>query len=90
MLDPGNLAGYGVAVSTLLPDAAGPPVTTTTIFGAWSQLLVGYWSGLDVLANPYESAAYHRGRVLLRAMRDVDVAVRHPESFAFADDMPLA
>ena len=46
------------------------------------SLLVGYWSGLDLLVNPYETTAYQKGRVLVRVMRDVDVAVRHPESLS--------
>jgi len=87
MPEPGNLAGYTAATTTALAPA-GSPSTATVIFGAWSQLLIGYWSGLDVLVNPYESTAYHRGRVLVRAMRDVDVGVRHGESFAYADNLP--
>lgn len=92
MEGPNALAGFPAAVTSALPgDPNGDPspVAATIIFGAWSQLLVGYWSGLDVLVNPYETTAYQKGRVLIRAMRDVDVAVRHPESFAFADDMPV-
>ena len=38
--------------------------------------MLGSWSGVDILVNPYEGNAYSRGRVLIRAMRDVDVAVR--------------
>lgn len=90
MAEPGNLAGYRAAQTTALPQptAGDPAVTTSTvIFGAWSQLLVAYWGGTDVLVNPYETAAYSRGRVLVRIMRDVDVAVRHGASFAFADDL---
>jgi HK97 family phage major capsid protein len=81
--DPNSLAGYAVATSTLL-DASDTATTSVVIFGAWSQLLVGYWSGVDILVNPYESTAYMRGRVLMRVMRDVDVAVRHGQSFAYA------
>ena len=33
--------------------------------------------------------AYSKGRVLMRVMRDVDVAVRHGESFAYATDLPV-
>jgi HK97 family phage major capsid protein len=88
---PGQLAGYTAAVTSALPgnpNLSGPP-PATLIFGDWSSLLIGYWSGVDLLVNPYETTAYAKGRVLVRAMRDVDVKVRHPESFAFADDMPV-
>lgn len=85
---PNALAGYPAVTSSALP---GIPNNTggaaTLIFGAWSQLLVGYWSGTDLLVNPYADSAYARGRVLVRAMRDCDVAVRHPEAFAFADNL---
>jgi len=84
MEGPDTLAGYPVQVSTLLTSQPTTPLTSVVIFGAWSQLLVGYWSGVDILVNPYESAAYLRGRVLMRVMRDVDVAVRHGESFTYA------
>lgn len=86
---PTAMAGYPVASTTALPHAAdgSPANPSTVIFGAWSQLLVGYWSGLDLLVNPYETTAYQKGRVLVRVMRDVDVAVRHPKSFVFADDL---
>jgi len=83
---PGALAGYPAAVTTAL-ESGGSPTTDIVIFGAWSQLLIGYWSSLDILVNPYESGAYSRGRVLVRAMRDVDVAVRHGESFAYATNL---
>lgn len=92
MSEPGSLAGYPAAVTTALPSVtAGEPEATTTlaVFGAWSQLLIGYWSATDILVNPYEGQAYARGRVLVRAMRDVDVAVRHGESFAYADDLDV-
>jgi HK97 family phage major capsid protein len=89
MEGPNALAGYPVAITSALPGYEGsPPVAGTVIFGQWSQLLVGYWSGSDRLINPFESAAYARGRVLVRAMRDVDVGVRHPEAFAFSDNLP--
>ena len=72
---------------TTLTTLAGSPQMAVVLFGAWSQLIVGYWSGLDVLVNPYSEDDYLRGRVSVRAMRDYDVAVRHPESFAFAEDV---
>jgi HK97 family phage major capsid protein len=92
MDSPDMMAGYRVATTSALPGTAAtsPDTKCTVIFGAWSQLIVGYWSGIDLLTNPFDGTAYLRGRVLLRAMRDYDVAVRHVESFAFADDLPVA
>jgi HK97 family phage major capsid protein len=83
-----TLAGYPVAVSTSLT-SEDTSTATTVLFGAWSQLLVGYWSGIDILVNPYADSAYQRGRVLVRAMRDCDVAVRHAQSFAVATNLPV-
>lgn len=51
------------------------------IFGAWSNLMVGYWSGVDILANPYSDAS--KGGLRLHAFLDADIAVRHPEAFAW-------
>lgn len=71
---PGNLAkGTGSNLSAV-------------IYGNWSDLLIGVWSELDILVNPYESSAYSKGNVSIRAMMTVDVAVRHPESFAAIKD----
>ena len=89
MDEPGSLAGYPAASTTALRTGDSPD-ESTIIFGAWNQLLIGYWSGIDLLLNPYEGTAYAKGRVLVRAMRDVDVQVRHPESFAFSDDLVVA
>ena len=85
MDSPNDLAGYPVATTSAIPSASGP--ITTAIFGAWNQLIIAYWSGVDILANPFEATVYAKGRVKLRVMRDVDVKVRHAEAFAVADDL---
>jgi HK97 family phage major capsid protein len=88
---PNALAGYAAATTSALPGnpKSTPAVAATMIFGDWSNLLIGYWSGIDLLVNPYETTAYAKGRVLVRAMRDCDVQVRHPEAFAWTDSMPV-
>jgi HK97 family phage major capsid protein/HK97 family phage prohead protease len=48
-------------------------------FGNFADLLIGYWSGLDIMVDPYTNST--SGTVRVVAMQDVDVAVRHPESF---------
>lgn len=51
------------------------------LYGNWSDLIIGAWSTLDVLVNPYETTAFKKGNVQVRAMMTMDVAVRHIESF---------
>jgi HK97 family phage major capsid protein len=88
MEGPNELAGYKAATTNALPGSApgaDPAVAGGMIFGDWSQLLIASWTGVDILLNPYEATAYAKGRVMVRAMKDVDVAVRHPEAFAFED-----
>lgn len=49
-------------------------------FGNFSDLLIGYFSGLDLMVDPYSNST--SGTVRVVAMQDVDMAVRHPESFS--------
>lgn len=87
MQDANTLAGYPVGTSTILSDG-GSPELHTVIFGAWSQLMIARWSGLDVMANPFSDTNFPKGRISVRAMTDVDVAVRHAESFAASQSLP--
>jgi HK97 family phage major capsid protein/HK97 family phage prohead protease len=48
-------------------------------FGNWSELILGYWSGLDLQVDPYTGGA--SGNVRVRVLQDVDCAVKHPASF---------
>jgi HK97 family phage major capsid protein len=52
------------------------------VYGIWSELLVGEWGAIEVLANPYTLAA--RGLVKVTGFYLADVAPRHPESFCRA------
>ena len=56
-------------------------------YGNWSGLLVGYWGGLDLLPNPYESTAYKAGNVLIRGIMNADLVIRRSEEFAFFNDV---
>ena len=53
-------------------------------FGNFSDLLMGFWSGLDILVDPYTAST--AGTVRIVAMQTVDVAVRHAVSFAVNND----
>ncbi|MEM9782809.1 MAG: phage major capsid protein [Pseudomonadota bacterium] len=51
-------------------------------FGNWSDVLMGVWSGLDILVNPYQ---YNGSGILITAHQDVDFAIRHKQSVAWAE-----
>ena len=50
------------------------------IFGDFSQLMLAFWSSPDVLVDPYTGGSAGNTRVIV--LQDVDVAVRHAQSFA--------
>lgn len=70
-----------VVASNNVPNDGGSPAKEHLIYGAWSNLVIGYWSGVDILANPYSDSA--KGGLRLHAFLDADVAVRHDEAFAW-------
>jgi HK97 family phage major capsid protein len=78
---------YTTNVPNTLTKGTAVGICSALIYGDFSQLLVGLWSELDILVNPYESTAYSKGNVQVRAMLTCDISVRHPESFAAAQDI---
>lgn len=54
------------------------------VYGDWADFLIGLWSQIDVLVNPYAQSAYEKGNVLVRTMATVDFGVRRPASFVKA------
>lgn len=54
------------------------------IYGDWTALMLGIWSEIDLLVNPYESTAYSKGNISIRAMATVDCALRHKAAFVSA------
>lgn len=77
--------GERTAFSNQAPDTLGAGTNESAlIYGDFSELLIGIWSALDVLVNPYESTAYSKGNVMVRAMATCDVALRNPTAFVKA------
>jgi HK97 family phage major capsid protein/HK97 family phage prohead protease len=66
-----TINGYPAYVSNSMPN-------NTAVFANFSDILIGFWSGLDIMVDPYTGSA--SGTVRVVAMQDYDVAVRHPES----------
>ena len=66
-----TINGYSAYVSNSMP-------ANTAVFANFSDIMIGFWSGLDLMVDPYTGSA--SGTVRVVAMQDYDVAVRHPES----------
>ena len=49
-------------------------------FGNFADLIIGYFSGLDLMVDPYTHST--SGTVRVVAMQDCDIAIRHAESFS--------
>jgi len=73
----GTVNGYRAIVSNQV--ASGD-----AYFGDFDSLLIGFWSGLDILVDPYAGAT--SGNVRIIAMQTCDVAVRHAVSFCLGND----
>jgi HK97 family phage major capsid protein len=78
----GQAAAWTNAVPATLTKGTSSGDCSAMIWGNWADLLIGLWSEIDVLVNPFESTAYSKGNVQVRAMTTCDIAVRHAESFA--------
>lgn len=91
---PGNteLNGYGAISSNMVPSdltkgtAAG--TCSAIVFGNWSDLLIGQWGGLDLMADPYTLATSGRIRLIVDSFWDV--FVRRAASFAAIKDATTA
>jgi HK97 family phage major capsid protein len=68
-----RMNGYSVPVTTQVP-------ASTLIFGDFTQIIVGEWGVLELVANPFNTG-FRAGNVEIRGLQTVDVAIRYPESF---------
>ena len=67
-----EINGYPVIVSNQLQN-------NDALFGDFSMMIMGMWSGLDLTVDPYAGAT--AGTVRVIALQDVDVAVKQPGAF---------
>jgi len=83
-----NLYGERLVVSQQVPSnltkGTGSNLSAL-IFGVWSDLLIGQWSGIDLLVDPYTGS--NAATVRVTAFHDCDFAVRYPESFAECNEI---
>lgn len=82
------LNGYATEVTNQVPSdlvkGSSGAVCSGIIYGNFADLIIGMWGGLDINVNPY--ALDTSGGLRVTALQDVDIAVRHAESFAAMQD----
>lgn len=84
----GFLNGYRCAITNGIPNDQASNLATM-IFGLWSDMMIGEWSVLDVLVNPFGNN-FEAGDVRIRVLQDIDIQKRHNESFTYLNDIKVA
>lgn len=76
--------GYRAAVTNSVPSnltkGTSSGICSAIAFGNWADLLMGFWSGLDLIMDPYTNSTMGGRRIV--ALQDCDVAARRAASFA--------
>lgn len=73
----GRVNNYGVVVSN-------QPTAGDHYFGNFSDLLIGFFGGLDIIVDPYTNSS--SGTVRVVGIQMIDVAVRNAVSFCLGND----
>ena len=92
ILEPNNtMLGYRYEDSSLVPNDLTKGTldpAAALIFGDFSQLLLGFYSGVDIIVDPYTGS--NSGTIRLSMFQDCDVALRHDDSFAVCKDIDFS
>ena len=76
---PESYIGYPVARTTNVRAVASS--TSDVYFANWAELLIGQWGGLAFAVSTEADTAFAANQIWIRAIMEVDFAVRHAESF---------
>ncbi len=83
-----SIAGHTAAFTSLVPSnftlGSGTDLSAL-IFGAWSELLIGQWGGIDVIVD--DKTESDRGNIRITAHSEWDIALRNAQSFAAITDI---
>ncbi len=63
-------------------------VTGDLFFGNFSDLIIGMWGGLEILADPYTKST--QGGVIVSAFQDTNFVVRRVQSFCYGNQNAVA
>ena len=93
LINDGKVNGYPFFMSNAIPSnlkkgTSQSGVLSAALFGAWSEVFVGGWGGLQFILDPY--TAKDKGVLEISAAAYHDVLVRRPEAFAKIVDITTA
>jgi HK97 family phage major capsid protein/HK97 family phage prohead protease len=76
--EPGNTVnGYATDVSNQV-------ATGDVFFANWQDMIIAMWGGLELTVDPYSLST--SGGLRLVALQDIDINLRHKESFCYGSD----
>ncbi|NJK56916.1 MAG: phage major capsid protein [Pleurocapsa sp. SU_5_0] len=84
----GSIAGYKALCSNQIPNNLVKGTAsnlTAAFFGDFSNVLLGIWSGMDVMANPYSE--FNQAIIQIRAMQLADLNLTRGDYFVVATDV---
>lgn len=90
----GRIIGFPVYVTNQIPntftssDVSTGGALTAIIFGNFNDLIIGQWTGVDVSIDPYTYSTSGTVRVVM--LQDVDIELRHAESFSATENAATA
>lgn len=63
---------------------------TEVYFGNWAELIIGQWGGMEIALSTETNDAFEKDQTWVRVLQEVDIAVRHPQSFCLVNDAASA
>jgi HK97 family phage major capsid protein len=84
-----EMLGYPMFTTTQLPATLTKGSSSDcaeVFFGNWENLLLGMWGNMEILATNIGGNAWTQAATEVRLVQNVDVQVRHGESFALCND----
>ena len=84
-----NLMGYNVNVTNQMPDTLTKGTSSgdcsALLFGNFNDVIIGEWGNLDISVDPFSLSTI--GATRITSFYDIDIAVRHAESFSAIQDL---
>ena len=82
------LLGYSFKTTTQIPVTLGGSSNKTEVYmGNWADMIIAQWAGMTLLASQEAGTAFATNQTWVRMITDVDIAVRHPESFVLGTNV---